>query len=60
MAENREWEEQIRQNVEVSGGHLLRIGVLDFGVCNNHPLLTDFLPNDRCKTVKRSNFRSKR
>lgn len=52
MVEDREWETLIRQNVEVAVGNLSRIGLLDSGVNNNHPLLTDFLPDDRCKTVK--------
>lgn len=52
MAEDREWEELIRQNVEVAGGDLTRIGLLDSGVTNSHPLLAEFLPDDRCKTVK--------
>ncbi|MBQ0057142.1 MAG: S8 family peptidase [Bacteroidales bacterium] len=52
MAEDREWEELIRQNVEVAAGHLSRIGLLDSGVNNSHSLLSDFLPNDRCKSVK--------
>lgn len=52
MAEDREWVELIRQNIEVADGHLSRVGLLDSGVCNNHPLLYNFLPDDRCKTVK--------
>lgn len=50
--EEREWEELIRQNVKVAEGKLTRIGLLDSGVNNKHSLLKDFLPDNRCQTVK--------
>lgn len=45
--ESRDWIKLIKDNVVVSE-NLVRIGILDSGVSNDHPLLSPYLPNERC------------
>lgn len=52
-SEEKQWVSLIKQNTPVANGNLSRIGILDSGVNNKHPLLSPFLPDERCVTVKR-------
>lgn len=46
-SQSRDWVELIKQCVVVSDSPV-RIGILDSGVTNDHPLLAPYLPNERC------------
>lgn len=43
-----EWMHLIQQDIIRADDPLVRIAVLDTGVNPNHPLLSDFLPSERC------------
>lgn len=50
MQESREWECLIRECVPIEDD-LVKVGILDSGVNHHHPLLSPFLPEDRCHSV---------
>lgn len=50
--DDRDWTQIIEENIKVSSKKLSRIGVLDSGVNEQHPLISNFLPKARCTTVK--------
>jgi hypothetical protein len=47
LSEQATWVELLKKEIQASDSKV-RIGILDSGVRNSHPLLSDFLPNDRC------------
>lgn len=50
MSESREWERLIRECVPVEA-ELVRVSILDSGVKHDHPLLSPYLPEDRCHSA---------
>ena len=50
IQESREWECLIRECVPIEDV-LVKVGILDSGVNHHHPLLSPFLPEDRCHSV---------
>lgn len=50
--ENRNWSKLIEGNIVANlDENSPRISIIDRGVNNRHPLLSKFLPNNRCKSV---------
>ncbi|MBQ0143272.1 MAG: S8 family peptidase [Prevotellaceae bacterium] len=54
FSDDRQWVDLIKNDIVKAKGNLSRIGILDTGVNNKHPLLSSFLPDDRCVTVKKA------
>ncbi len=50
MREQNEWVDLIKAD-RVIANNPNRIAILDSGVTNHHPLIEDFLPDDRCHSV---------
>lgn len=50
MRESREWERLIHECVPVEDD-LIKVGILDSGVNRVHPLLSPYLPEDRCHSA---------
>ena len=50
MREQDEWIELIKADCIVDDNPC-RVAILDSGVANNHPLIEDFLPKERCHSV---------
>ncbi len=58
--EERNWVELIGRSIEKTDSPTARIGILDSGVNNSHPLLQPFLPAERCHNATRAGIRDKR
>ncbi len=49
---DQEWTQLIETSVPRAPGNLTRVGILDSGVNNGHPLISQYLSDDRCEKVK--------
>lgn len=56
----RDWVELIGRSIEKTDSPTSRIGILDSGVNNSHPLLQPFLPTERCHNATTAGIRDKR
>jgi len=59
VKEENNWCDIIKNDVVQTNEFSARIGILDSGVNNGHPLLCDYLPQERCKTVINSPVRDR-
>lgn len=50
IQDSREWESLIHECIQVKD-ELVKVGILDSGVNQNHPLLNPFLPEERCHSA---------